>query len=173
MSFFQDRVSQNYLPGPAQTTILLISASWVARITGMSYQRPRLWILFILVVLGVNTGLHTCEPGTQMLESSHLQPFLLWILFFALASLDYYPPTLRFPLSCHHAQLFSRDGVWQTFFAWASLQPRSSWFQVFQVARIIGVNHWQLALDSLYYKQNTTKLCNYARDFPKCYYTWS
>jgi hypothetical protein len=35
--FFQGRVSQNYLPGLLWTVILLICASWVARITGMSH----------------------------------------------------------------------------------------------------------------------------------------
>jgi hypothetical protein len=37
--FFQDRVLQNYLPGLASNCILLISASLVARITGVSHQR--------------------------------------------------------------------------------------------------------------------------------------
>jgi hypothetical protein len=36
--FFQDRVSQTICPGLFQTTILLISASLVARITGVSHQ---------------------------------------------------------------------------------------------------------------------------------------
>jgi hypothetical protein len=34
--FFQDRVSQTICLGWLWTTILLVSASWVARITGMS-----------------------------------------------------------------------------------------------------------------------------------------
>jgi hypothetical protein len=36
--FFQDRVSRVICPGWLWTVILLISASWVARITGMSHQ---------------------------------------------------------------------------------------------------------------------------------------
>jgi hypothetical protein len=38
--FFQDRVSWTSCPGWLQTVILLISASWVARITGVSHQLP-------------------------------------------------------------------------------------------------------------------------------------
>jgi hypothetical protein len=37
MGFFKDRILQNYLPGWLQTAILLISASWVAWITGVSH----------------------------------------------------------------------------------------------------------------------------------------
>jgi hypothetical protein len=36
---FQDRVLQTIGPGWLPTAILLISASWVARITGVSWQR--------------------------------------------------------------------------------------------------------------------------------------
>jgi hypothetical protein len=35
---FWDRVSQTICPGWSQTEILLISASWVVRITGLSHQ---------------------------------------------------------------------------------------------------------------------------------------
>jgi hypothetical protein len=38
--FFWDRVSQTICPGWLWATILLISASWVARITSVSYQHP-------------------------------------------------------------------------------------------------------------------------------------
>jgi hypothetical protein len=38
--FFQDRVSQTICPGWFQITTLLISASWVARITGVSHCCP-------------------------------------------------------------------------------------------------------------------------------------
>jgi hypothetical protein len=40
MGFFQDRVSQTICPGWLWTTIFLISASWVAGITGMSPRCP-------------------------------------------------------------------------------------------------------------------------------------
>jgi hypothetical protein len=43
---FQDRVSRTVCPGWFQTTILLISASWVARITGMSHWRPAVLGIF-------------------------------------------------------------------------------------------------------------------------------
>jgi hypothetical protein len=38
--FFWDRVSRTVCPGGLRTAILLISASWVARITGVSHQCP-------------------------------------------------------------------------------------------------------------------------------------
>jgi hypothetical protein len=38
--FFQDRVSQTVCPDQLRTLILLISASWVARIIGVTYQCP-------------------------------------------------------------------------------------------------------------------------------------
>jgi hypothetical protein len=37
VGYFQDRVSQTVCPGWLQTGIFLISASWVARIIGMSH----------------------------------------------------------------------------------------------------------------------------------------
>jgi hypothetical protein len=40
MSFFWDRVSWTICLGWLRTMILLISASWVARITGMSHRHP-------------------------------------------------------------------------------------------------------------------------------------
>jgi hypothetical protein len=38
--YFQDRVSQTLCPGWPRTVILLIFASWVARITGVSHWPP-------------------------------------------------------------------------------------------------------------------------------------
>jgi hypothetical protein len=38
VEYFQDRVSQTVCPGCLWTVILLISASWVARIIGVSHQ---------------------------------------------------------------------------------------------------------------------------------------
>jgi hypothetical protein len=43
--FFGDKVSQNYLPGWLRTAIL-ISASWVASIAGLSQQHPTKTIIF-------------------------------------------------------------------------------------------------------------------------------
>jgi hypothetical protein len=40
LGFFWDRVSQTICPGWLRKVILLISASWVARITGVSHQCP-------------------------------------------------------------------------------------------------------------------------------------
>jgi hypothetical protein len=41
--FFQNTVSQTICPGWLQTMILLISASWVARIIGLSHQHLADW----------------------------------------------------------------------------------------------------------------------------------
>jgi hypothetical protein len=51
--YFQDRVSCTICPGWFQTVILLISASWVARIIGVSHQRqpPAVFCLFVCSVL--------------------------------------------------------------------------------------------------------------------------
>jgi hypothetical protein len=43
--FFQDRVSRTICLDWLWTAVLLISASWVARITGMSHQRPAQFFL--------------------------------------------------------------------------------------------------------------------------------
>jgi hypothetical protein len=74
---FWDRVSQNYMPGWLWITILLISASWVARITGMSctwlnlinsnMQLSRLWKR---ATLG-------CHSSTQTIQSRKLSVWLL------------------------------------------------------------------------------------------------
>jgi hypothetical protein len=40
MGFFQDRISRTVCPGWLQTLILLISASPIARITGVSHWHP-------------------------------------------------------------------------------------------------------------------------------------
>jgi hypothetical protein len=45
--FFQDRVLQTICPGWPQTSLLLIFASWVARITGVSHQPPA-WRIFLV-----------------------------------------------------------------------------------------------------------------------------
>jgi hypothetical protein len=45
--FFWDRVSRTICLGWLQTTILLIPASWVARITGMSYQHQAIVNSFV------------------------------------------------------------------------------------------------------------------------------
>jgi hypothetical protein len=44
--YFQDRFSQTICPSWLRTTILLISASWVAKITGMSHQHLALPFCF-------------------------------------------------------------------------------------------------------------------------------
>jgi hypothetical protein len=46
MFFFQDRVLWTICQGWLWTTVFLISASWVARIAGMSHQCPAIALLF-------------------------------------------------------------------------------------------------------------------------------
>jgi hypothetical protein len=53
--FFWDRVSWTICPGCLQTVILLICASWVARMTGMSHQCWVRCFLFRMV--------HSCSQG--------------------------------------------------------------------------------------------------------------
>jgi hypothetical protein len=45
--FFRHRVPQTIFPGWLWTVILLISASWIARITGVSHQHPAHYLHFI------------------------------------------------------------------------------------------------------------------------------
>jgi hypothetical protein len=45
IKYFWDRVSQTICLGWLRTTILLIAASWVARITGVSHQHPAAFCL--------------------------------------------------------------------------------------------------------------------------------
>jgi hypothetical protein len=75
--FFRDRVSQSICPGWLPVTVLLISASWVVRITG--------WItgtrnFVCLWDRGLNSRLYTCKAGTLMLKPC-LQSFLPWLLW--------------------------------------------------------------------------------------------
>jgi hypothetical protein len=56
--FFWDRVSQTICPGWLQTMILLISASWVAMITGVS--TPGLGLVLVHIVFYLLQGI----PGT-------------------------------------------------------------------------------------------------------------
>jgi hypothetical protein len=48
--FFRDKVLWTICLGWHQTEILLISACWVARITGMSHQHSATWCLAIVKV---------------------------------------------------------------------------------------------------------------------------
>jgi hypothetical protein len=57
--FFQDRVSQTICPEGLQTTatVLLMFASWIARITGTSHQCLAHWFCFVLFFKSVNQHL--------------------------------------------------------------------------------------------------------------------
>jgi hypothetical protein len=64
-SFFQDRVSWTICRGWLQTAILLISAFWVARITGMSYSAwPQ---YYFLKRLSFSLSLHFCWKSVILL----------------------------------------------------------------------------------------------------------
>jgi hypothetical protein len=65
IGYFQDRVSKSICPVWPQTMILLISASWVARITVMNHWCPgRDWSL------GGNDGLHEVTGWSLILSFS-------------------------------------------------------------------------------------------------------
>jgi hypothetical protein len=51
MGFLCDRVSQTISPGWLGTTILLISVSWVGRITGVRHRLPPLTSLYNFYML--------------------------------------------------------------------------------------------------------------------------
>jgi hypothetical protein len=74
---FWDRVLQNYLPGLASTMILLISASWVARITTMSHTGTLLLFLkeevFSLIWDKQNWDAHKTFIYGLEVSCSHLQ----------------------------------------------------------------------------------------------------
>jgi hypothetical protein len=60
--FFWGRISWTICPGWLQTAILLISVSWVARITGVSHWHPVelhiLKIAFTAILITWITGVH-------------------------------------------------------------------------------------------------------------------
>jgi hypothetical protein len=87
--FFQDRVLWNICLGWLWTVILLISGSWVARITGVSYQ---CWAMFNLLRTcksqAVCTAGHhfTFLPAVTRFQFLHILSgtchFLVWGIFF-------------------------------------------------------------------------------------------
>jgi hypothetical protein len=60
--FFQARILRTIFPGCLWTMILLISATWVGRITGVSHRHPG-WTLFLFVfslwLMTLNTFSHS------------------------------------------------------------------------------------------------------------------
>jgi hypothetical protein len=86
---FWDRVSWTTCLGWLQTMILLISASWVARITGVSHQRPA-------------TSLNPYSVHSYVLDTSFfLKMFCVFIYFF------YWPFPLTVLARCSHALFLS------------------------------------------------------------------
>jgi hypothetical protein len=80
--FFQGRVSWTICPGWLWTSILLISASWVAGITGMSHQNPiGLFRLTWSFRQSSRDWLHTrCWPFITILEWPRVTASFLWHL---------------------------------------------------------------------------------------------
>jgi hypothetical protein len=66
--FFRDRVSQTICLGWLQTLILLISASWVARITGMSHQSVAITSYFLLPKYNQVYFEHSFDTGLFILD---------------------------------------------------------------------------------------------------------
>jgi hypothetical protein len=87
VAFFQDRVSRTICSGWLQIVILLISAFWVARITGISLEllflmvlavlgRLRVLTFYFLWCWGWNPMPHAYHWTTQMLE---VLSFMVWV----------------------------------------------------------------------------------------------
>jgi hypothetical protein len=122
--FLWGRVSQTICQGRLGTTILLISASWVARITGMGHQCP--------ACTGVlNSGFPIARHMLYLPLEPRPQPcfffffFVIWIFYFlivftfihmciqCLGLLFSLPPRPSQPALCLYC-FFFLDGVFQT-----------------------------------------------------------
>jgi hypothetical protein len=80
---FWDRVWWTICPGSLQTAILLISASWVARITDVSHGCPALGlylIIFYYIYFRLLCLLSSRHPYLSILKCLHLEPS--WVLIF-------------------------------------------------------------------------------------------
>jgi hypothetical protein len=58
MGFFQERISRIICQDWLQTAILLISASWAARIIGVSHRHPSYLFFFFILCLGLAANIH-------------------------------------------------------------------------------------------------------------------
>jgi hypothetical protein len=56
VGYFPNRVWWTICPGWLWTMILLISASWVARITGVSHQHPDSFFVFVFLSMHFNNS---------------------------------------------------------------------------------------------------------------------
>jgi hypothetical protein len=76
--FFPDKFSQTVYPGQFQTTVLLISASCIARITGMSHGHPTfLAFLYSNILL-----IHSLCPLGWGSNYSYVNCFLLYYFIY-------------------------------------------------------------------------------------------
>jgi hypothetical protein len=88
--FFQDNVCQTIWPGWLRTTILLISASWEARIIGMSHGCPSSFLpSFLLSFLPSlpPSFLPSLPPSFLLLISFAYFPILHLLFTFAISSI--------------------------------------------------------------------------------------
>jgi hypothetical protein len=78
LGYFRDRVLQTICPGWIWTMILMISASWVARITGVSLQCQALllfWRCYSLIMLHTMNGMVLIQMSAWLIPlSSPLLP---------------------------------------------------------------------------------------------------
>jgi hypothetical protein len=125
MVVFQDRFSQTICPRWPQTMILLISASWVVRITGMSHRRPAASSIFkekeeslkclgdisLLCSLGSrHFGFHPPAPTQSLLTP----PFLKF-------SFPFYPTALPGEVRSRLCPHFLREALTSTPSLWGVL----------------------------------------------------
>jgi hypothetical protein len=74
IGFFQDRVSWTIYPAWFGTTILLIPASWVAGITGVSHLSLSLCLLLWLSVVSLGCGLEVSDEWSGSHAPSLIYP---------------------------------------------------------------------------------------------------
>jgi hypothetical protein len=70
--FFWDRILQTICLGWLQTMILLISASWVGRMTGVSYHSPAYFWYCMYYNLSLFLSATLCTEVHEGLYSAHL-----------------------------------------------------------------------------------------------------
>jgi hypothetical protein len=110
---FWDRISWTICPGWLQTAILPISASWVARITGVSYRclAPIFFSTFHSTAVGfqyLKTIQNSCKQKITLNKTSIQSTFikqLYWghTMYFCYAYRIPYLKFYLFPINCYHS----------------------------------------------------------------------
>jgi hypothetical protein len=85
-ALFGDSVSQTICLGWLQTAILLMFASWVARITGMSHQCLVGIFFLVVVVLGLNSG----PPNTWAMPTAFYALDFFFFFMVAMVCFGYF-----------------------------------------------------------------------------------